>query len=579
MHTFARKPKAPEPAVSGKSAAPDQSHFGHSHKVSSMLHLQRTIGNQAVQRQPAPAPPAPAPPPLFYDRNVRRPGALLDPAMTKDEITRQLTERVRAGHLSRFAVKGVPSGSQAEIFLLAEIFSTAKRSDWGTEADFVAPIGWPAKAGDPVPQGQVTLQIDHQGAATAELVARGAVPAPAQMTIADGSAKLVADFGFSSVTGWPDNTPAAVAKSAAEISDAIGAFELLKRRAPQDIPALKGLTLTRVASLGGNTAGEFSLKDRTLKLADLAFFANPFQFFGGGPSSPPVPASFQTILHEVGHAVEAENLRLAQEGQDRAQADLNAVDKRIKDESDTYDAEFAEAKRKGKVKQFYKKREASYKQSQQDRDAASARVRAEDIKVDDAKVTAATVQPFKDRATATSAAAASSLAAAKSAVQALLPDEVQSSAAWLQAVEAAAAAITSFPLDAQNGRGTIDDAENAVLQKVADRDNARKLLRTQTATHKAIPLLDPAAQAQDAWFAAERAYVRARHRTRRVQKFIDLVNANNIKRFTKYSVDNWLLKPGEFYAEAYSLWLTDPNFVKTNYPVVFGFFENGDYRR
>lgn len=62
-------------------------------------------------------------------------------------------------------------------------------------------------------------------------------------------------------------------------------------------------------------------------------------------------------------------------------------------------------------------------------------------------------------------------------------------------------------------------------------------------------------------------------------KFIDLVAANKIRRFTRYSVENWQLKPEEFYAEAYSLWLVDPNFLKNNYPVVYDFFQNGEYRR
>ena len=67
--------------------------------------------------------------------------------------------------------------------------------------------------------------------------------------------------------------------------------------------------------------------------------------------------------------------------------------------------------------------------------------------------------------------------------------------------------------------------------------------------------------------------------TKRLQKFIDLINANNIRRFTKYSADNWPGNPDEFYAEAYSLWLADPTFLRTNYPVVHNFFSSGDYLR
>lgn len=36
------------------------------------------------------------------------------------------------------------------------------------------------------------------------------------------------------------------------------------------------------------------------------------------------------------------------------------------------------------------------------------------------------------------------------------------------------------------------------------------------------------------------------------------------------------LRPEEFYAEAYSLWLVDPDFLKTNYQVVYEFFQNDE---
>ena len=50
MHTFAQKPKATQQTTSAKSTIPGRGHFGQSPEVRSILHLQRTIGNQAVQR-------------------------------------------------------------------------------------------------------------------------------------------------------------------------------------------------------------------------------------------------------------------------------------------------------------------------------------------------------------------------------------------------------------------------------------------------------------------------------------------------------------------------------------------------
>ena len=61
--------------------------------------------------------------------------------------------------------------------------------------------------------------------------------------------------------------------------------------------------------------------------------------------------------------------------------------------------------------------------------------------------------------------------------------------------------------------------------------------------------------------------------TGRLTKFVDLVTKNHIAPITNYSKEG----DKEFYAEAYSLWLVDPEFMRTNYKVVFDFFENGDY--
>jgi len=50
MHTFAQKSKAPQQAIPAKPTIPGRAHYGHSQEVNKILHLQRTIGNQAVQR-------------------------------------------------------------------------------------------------------------------------------------------------------------------------------------------------------------------------------------------------------------------------------------------------------------------------------------------------------------------------------------------------------------------------------------------------------------------------------------------------------------------------------------------------
>src|SRR5438132_13533122 len=50
MRTFAQKPKTTQQTTPAKSTPTSQAHFGQSREVNSIIHLQRTIGNQAVQR-------------------------------------------------------------------------------------------------------------------------------------------------------------------------------------------------------------------------------------------------------------------------------------------------------------------------------------------------------------------------------------------------------------------------------------------------------------------------------------------------------------------------------------------------
>ena len=55
-------------------------------------------------------------------------------------------------------------------------------------------------------------------------------------------------------------------------------------------------------------------------------------------------------------------------------------------------------------------------------------------------------------------------------------------------------------------------------------------------------------------------------------------NANNIPPLTQYAADNWPRHPEEFYAEAYSLWLSDRTYLQTNAPTLVTFFDSGGHR-
>src|SRR5437899_3303933 len=50
MRTFAQKPKTTQPATSATASTVSRAHPGQGHAPNSILDLQRTIGNHAVQR-------------------------------------------------------------------------------------------------------------------------------------------------------------------------------------------------------------------------------------------------------------------------------------------------------------------------------------------------------------------------------------------------------------------------------------------------------------------------------------------------------------------------------------------------
>lgn len=52
MRTFAEKPKTAQRVKPARPTTPTHAHLGPSREVSSILHSQRTVGNQAVQRAP-----------------------------------------------------------------------------------------------------------------------------------------------------------------------------------------------------------------------------------------------------------------------------------------------------------------------------------------------------------------------------------------------------------------------------------------------------------------------------------------------------------------------------------------------
>lgn len=411
----------------------------------------------SVQRQPAP--PATAQP-LKYDRTIYHIPAV-PKGQTAENVKQLLNAKIKKGEITSFTTKG--GDANTEIFLLSTLYSLAERGRWGTEADVVTAIGWPVPPKNDAPLGQVTVRIDQAGAASAELIARG-VPAVSTQTTASA---LQSNFKLASVTD--DGT---VKWSPAEINDVAEALSLLPT---SDKAALEGVELIRVAGIPGkpDEAAEFEFPQPVassaeavnvhakLRVASNAFTHDTLQFFGG--SGKTVPASFQHILHEVGHAVESEVYRSKWRAHAQALADTHAAG----------NVQESEARKK-------------------------ERSELED------KLKKAKTPSEKDR-----------------------------------------------------------------LQKKLTQFDVELALRSDKATDKKAAetkLKEKEKEVTDADAAGQ---------TERLKKFVDLVTSNRIAPFTDYSRQG----NREFYAEAYSLWLVDPEFLRTNYKVVFDFFQSGDYRK
>ncbi len=548
-------------------------------------------------------PPAPAPTSLKYDFRAHKLKSLAA-GFTLADIKFNLKKKIDAGEIKSATATGVTVGSTEEIFVLYALWNLAERTRWGTEADLVTAIGWPAKAGDPEPQGYVTVRIDNQGVASAELVAAGPVPKPPQTTVAAGSTRLKTDYKLASVRDdgsakWAD----------AEISDVVAALAILPAA---DKVALQGVELIRVHTLPDGASGSFSAgggvaKGATtvtelpsLKFSDRAFPATALRFVGGKGNT--LPATFHTILHEVGHAVEKAVFRPANEAYDQAIIESNkrgislnesaaAYTKAADDYAALY-KQYEAAKKAGDAKlenslsaqllALNKTMDTLLKTNRarsEENKKAEATQKSKEAAVAKTRVPPAVVAPFKADAAKEKSAADAALNAARATLKTMSAPDVPSSAAYVKSVEDTATAIATFATSAAVTAGGTTALETTVLAQTAARKSARDALSAASPSHGALTTLAPVETAQDVWLEAERALAGAQRRSLRLQKFIDLVTKNKIDRFTEYAEENWRLNPEEFYAEAYGLWLTDPEYLVTNYKVVYDFFKSGDYRK
>jgi hypothetical protein len=125
----------------------------------------------------------------------------------------------------------------------------------------------------------------------------------------------------------------------------------------------------------------------------------------------------------------------------------------------------------------------------------------------------------------------------------------------------------------------IKDAKKRHAAKIGEVNPAEaKYKKAEAANAAAKTSMDTAEKAKDAAKKTADDTLAPSGENQRVQKFTDFVTEQKIDPISKYAKDNWPAKPEEFYADAYSLFLTDPLALKAKSEPLYDWFKKGGYK-
>ena len=438
-------------------------------------------------------------------------------------------------------VKGVNVGTPEEIYVWNVLLQRAQRDLWGGEIDAVAEIG-PA-AGGPAPVGQISIKIDGAGNATAALLNRGPVAVPSGLTDEKAAiTQLKADFGFKEVENgtatWTlpelNKSHAALSRLSTAERKALNGVKLVRDRtlANADGDPLDGLFKHEMSvTAGSDTTPSEATRAESLHLADSAFANDTIGFIGD--SADAAVASFGTIVHEAGHAVEGKAQRDAQFARMEAQAVVN---------NDTF----------------------ALNAQQQTTNAAITGLST----ATSAFGPVLAGYPAADRKTATAYVAAVNAASTAIAAYARgnkvdkFPDQAKAAGDKVAARDAEAAKLPTGHR-ASSDLAAVVSAQDRLHSAARDRATAFTKLE--------------AAKEALAERKKDEAKVTKDGKSSRLAAFVAFVTKNKIPPLTAYAKQNWPGKPEEFYAEAFSLWHNDPTYLKNNAPKLKDWFDAGGH--
>lgn len=377
-----------------------------------------------------------------------------------------------------------------------------------------------------------------------------------------------------------------------------------------DKAAIKGAKIIRVSSLGNNTAGQYSNEqgydstsvtdEQKIELSDLAF------------GSTTASESIRLITHEVGHAVAAMPYRVAMSKVDNEGLKSNKLNQKTDEASEIFNT--ANDASNTAIDDFNNAQTAldSAKEGT-DKDAIAAAKKdlaAKRAIMDKLKADRATKESIYNTKKSASDAQTKVLETKQAAADAKLAniDDLKTDAA-AKLVSMETAFTAAGPVIAQNDaessyyRSSLTSSEDAIKKfydenaiidvdadtadkakavvdaAVKDRNDKRDALNKTNPQNTIVAGTTALETAQDSFYKAAAVLAFNKSMALSVKAFYDLVISKGISpALTQYAADNWPAKPEEFYAEAYSFFVTKPKELEAHSKDLYDWFKAGKYK-
>ncbi|MEN2280591.1 DUF4157 domain-containing protein [Algoriphagus sp. SE2] len=379
----------------------------------------------------------------------------------------------------------------------------------------------------------------------------------------------------------------------------------------KDIPALKDVVLKRVSSLGGKTAGQFGSKQSVnnttvtneylLEIADLNF--------SKGSSE---AEQKRLVQHEIGHAIASLPSRKANLAANEATAKYNEKVDEQNAKSDTFNTandEFnaavinynnklkeynieSDAKIKKQLKsemdnlrkivaqkrKVRTKKETEFKKAESATKKAKTTSKKKDLDAKKLTISQADLDSIKKTTATAKTDHDTALTKAKGKITNEMTD-LNEAKQYANSVETLSTKISSFYTETKDQKKPESEVEILIVEVnklIKTKGQAFGALSKKDGNHSLLSILPSFEKYQDTFFHAAKANALAHERSARVQKFVAFVQKNNIPPISNYASENWPHKPEEFYAEAYSFWVSKK--LKSISPKLQKWFDSKKYK-